>query len=89
MPCVPPAKELVLMLTGVTDTVMFRAFVAVSAVGVVESETCAVKLNVPVEVGVPEMAPVEAVKLSPGGNEPAEMLQEYGVFPPRAARIAL
>ena len=56
-------------------TVMLRAFVAVCAVGVVESVTCTVKLNVPDVVGVPEMAPVEDVKLRPAGRDPELMLQ--------------
>ena len=56
-------------------TVMLRAFVAVCAVGVVESVTCTVKLNVPDVVGVPEMAPVEDVKLKPAGRDPELMLQ--------------
>ena len=35
-----------------------------------ESTTLAVKLYVPVVVGVPVMAPVEALRLKPGGSEP-------------------
>ena len=88
-PCVPLDKELVLMLTGTTETVMLRAFVAVCAVGVVESVTCTVKLNVPEEVGVPEIVPVEAARFKPAGKDPEPMLQEYGVNPPLAARVAL
>ena len=72
-----------------TETAILRAFVAVCAVGVVESVTFTVKLKVPDVVGVPEMAPLEAVKLSPAGNAPALMLQLYGVVPPLAARVAL
>jgi hypothetical protein len=49
--------------------------------------TFTVKLNVPEEVGVPEIAPVEAVKVNPAGNAPALMLQLYGVVPPLAAKV--
>ena len=75
VPCVAFANELVLMPTGVTDTVMLKDLVAVCAVGVLESVTCTVKLNVPDVVGVPEMAPVEDVKLKPAGRDPELMLQ--------------
>jgi hypothetical protein len=77
VPCVPFANELVVKLTGVapTPTVMLRAFVAVCAVGVVESVIFTVKLNVPDAVGVPEIAPLEAVKLKPEGSDPELMLQ--------------
>jgi hypothetical protein len=36
----------------------------------VPSVTCAVKLNVPAEVGVPPIAPVETFNVSPGGRLP-------------------
>ena len=87
----PFESELVATLTGVTleATAMLNGLVAIFAVGVVESVTCTVKLNVPEVVGVPVMAPVEAAKLNPGGNEPALMLQAYGVSPTLAARVAL
>ncbi len=35
-----------------------------------ESAACTVKLAVPVAVGVPVIAPVEELKLSPAGSEP-------------------
>jgi hypothetical protein len=35
-----------------------------------ESTTCAVKLYVPAVVGVPVIAPVEALSVKPGGSEP-------------------
>lgn len=40
-----------------------------------ESWTCAEKVKVPDWVGMPEIAPVEVVKWSPGGSEPAETFQ--------------
>ena len=40
-----------------------------------------VKSEVPAEVGVPEMAPVEGSSVSPSGREPLETDQEYGPLP--------
>lgn len=49
-----------------------------------ESESCTVKLSVPACVGVPEMTPVPALRVSPGGR-PLGILQVYGGTPPVAA----
>ena len=38
--------------------------------GLDESATAAVKLKVPLAVGVPEMRPVDAARLRPAGSEP-------------------
>ena len=38
-------------------------------------------------VGVPVIAPVEPLSVSPDGNEPEAMLQVYGVVPLCPARI--
>jgi hypothetical protein len=57
-------------------------------VGVVESATFTVKLNVPADVGIPEITPLDAVKLRPGGRRPELMLQVYGVTPPVAVKVA-
>jgi hypothetical protein len=69
VPITPAAREFV-----VTDnagfTTMLKLAVAVLAVGVSESVTVTVKFDVPDEVGVPEMAPVEALRLSPAGKLP-------------------
>ena len=59
----------------VAATVRLSVLVAFCAVDVVESETFTVKLKLPDVVGVPEIAPVDAVRLSPAGNEPELMLQ--------------
>jgi len=55
--------------------VRVKAFVAVCAVGEVESVTLAVKLNDPDAVGVPETLPVPAVSVKPAGKAPELMLQ--------------
>ena len=67
-------------------TVRVNDFVAVCAVGVVESVTLAVKLKEPEAVGVPEIVPAED-SVRPPGNAPALMLQPYGVVPPLAASV--
>jgi hypothetical protein len=41
----------------------------------------------PLKVGVPEMMPVLAARLSPVGSCPAAMLQMYGDVPPIAVRV--
>jgi hypothetical protein len=40
-------------------------------------------------VGVPEIMPLEAFKLRPGGEEEEVIDHVYGVVPPVAARLAL
>ena len=79
------------MLTGVgaAATAILNVCVAVCAVGVVESVTCTAKSKVPEVVGVPEIMPVEAFKLRPGGKEEEVIDHVYGVVPPVAARLAL
>ena len=51
--------------------------------------TLAVKLNVPVAVGVPEMTPVPLVSDRPVGSAPLAIDQVYGVIPPLAASVAV
>jgi hypothetical protein len=52
--------------------VILKGAVAVAAA---KSVTFTVKLEVPVVVGLPVMAPVEEFRCSPGGKAPAMMLQ--------------
>ncbi len=49
-----------------------------------ESVTRMVKLAMVVEVGVPEIAPVEVLRVSPAGSVPAETAQVYPGVPPTA-----
>ena len=60
--------------TGVTPaaTAMLNAFVAVLFAA---SVTFTVNDTVPAVVGVPEITPVDATRLSPAGNAPALTLQ--------------
>ena len=53
---------------------MLRLAVAISG-AVSESLTPTVKLELPAEVGVPEMTPVLALSVSPAGKLPLLMLQ--------------
>jgi hypothetical protein len=58
----------------VPPTAILKLFVAVDA-GLAESVTGAVKLKVPLAVGVPLMAPVVVFRVRPGGNPPLAMDQ--------------
>ena len=79
---------LVLMANGAgAATVMLRLAVVVAGVDC-ESVTCTVKLEVPDVVGVPVIAPVLALRLSPAGRLPVVRLQVYGAMPPFAASVA-
>ena len=53
------------------------------------SVTRIVKVDVPVEVGVPEITPVDEFKASPAGKLPDVLDQEYGVLPPLADTVWL
>jgi hypothetical protein len=54
--------------------------------GLPASVTVAVKLVVPLPLGVPEIRPVLAARVSPAGRLPAVMDQLYGELPPLACR---
>ena len=64
-----------------------NAFVALCA-GLAESVTRAVKLKLPVAVGVPEIAPLVGLSVKPGGRVPLTIDQVYDGVPPLAASIA-
>jgi hypothetical protein len=57
--------------------------------GLDESVTEKVKLLVPIAVGVPEITPVDAAKLSPAGRVPEASVQVYGLMPPVAFSVVL
>jgi hypothetical protein len=81
--------EVVVICTGVAAAaiVMLNDFVAVCGVEE-ESLTWTVKEVVPDCVGVPLIWPVEAVTLSPVGNDPKLIDHEYGAVPPVAVSVA-
>jgi hypothetical protein len=68
--------------------VRVNCFVAVAGV-VAESRTCTVKVAAPLAVGVPEITPVEAFRVSPVGSVPTVIDHEYGVTPPVACKVVL
>ena len=75
VPTVALGSEVVLMVKGLVDaaeTTRLIVVVAVFAVGVVESFTVIATDDVPLEVGVPEMAPVELLIERPPGRPDAE-----------------
>lgn len=59
------------------------------AVAATESVTCAVYEDVPTVVGVPDITPVLALRVRPGGNEPEIIAKVYGGVPPLAIRDEL
>ncbi len=73
VPTLPFGIDAVVMVST-AFTVMLR-FAVTDCVGVLESVTLAVKLNVPMDVGAPVIAPVLGVSVSPGGRLPALILQ--------------
>src|SRR4051812_8914775 len=85
VPVIAGDNELVVIVSGAT-TAMVSVFVAVRRVGLVESVTVIVTVLVPSVVGVPVIAPVEALSARPAGRPIAD--QVYGAFPPVAASVA-
>jgi hypothetical protein len=59
----------------------------IDAVAVAASVTRAVKLEVPVDVGVPVIAPVVVLSVRPDGKEPAVIDHVRGSVPPVAFRV--
>jgi hypothetical protein len=80
---VPFASTLV-VIDGAAPIVMVRALVAVAPT---LSVTFSVILEVPATVGVPVIAPVFALRLSPAGSGPGDNDQVYGSVPPVAAAV--
>src|SRR5215208_188058 len=86
-------RLVVVIVSGAGRTVIDRLREATKGPGgVVEvgvaSVTVTAKLVVPATVGVPEITPVEELRLRPAGRLPAVIDQEYGVVPPMPARVA-
>jgi hypothetical protein len=69
-PAVPVGRLEVARDSGAAFSVMPKASVAISAVGVSASVTLMIAASQDVFVGVPEMTPVVALRDSPAGNEP-------------------
>ena len=65
------------MITGISETTIFRFTVVFPAVFV----ALTVKFDVPIAVGVPVIAPLVAFKLKPAGSVPLLIAQVIGVVP--------
>ena len=65
----PDGREVVVIEKPGGETVIDRLAVAVLG-GLLESVAVTVKLEVPEALGVPVIAPLEALRLSPAGSEP-------------------
>ena len=61
---------------------------ALFAVAWLLSVTCAVKLDVPAELGVPDIDPLDEFSEIPAGRLPLAIDQVYGAAPPVAARVS-
>jgi hypothetical protein len=87
---IPTGSEVVVMFKVGALMVMLRAAVAVLAEDS-ESVTLTVKLMTPTSgpVGVPVIAPVAALSVSPAGKLPTVTAHEYGEVPPAAAKVWL
>jgi hypothetical protein len=82
---VPEGRDVVVMSSAGGAMTSETEVDAVCA-GLEESVMVAVKLKVPFAVGVPEITPVLAARLSPAGRLPEVIDQVYGVVPPVATR---
>lgn len=73
-----------LVSTGPETTAMLQTAVVVSgpSAALDESTTFAVKVLVPAAVGLPEVAPLELLSVSPGGRAPLAIEYAYGGTPP-------
>jgi hypothetical protein len=79
------ADQMSVLVADDTDTVIVTVPWAMAPCA---SVTVTPKLVLPAVVGVPEITPVEASRLSPAGREPEVIAQEYGVMPPVAWSVA-
>ncbi len=85
VPTMPVGSDVVVMVIWAAMVSVYGCW----AVCPVASFTCTVMEKLPLAVGVPEMVPVPEPSVKPPGNEPAVMLQVYGVLPPEAFNVAL
>jgi hypothetical protein len=70
------------------DAMLIETEAAVTVTGVVaESETETLKANAPVAVGVPEIAPVVLLNVSPVGSAPIVIAKVFVPEPPLAEML--
>ena len=75
-----PGRDGVVII-GISETIMLRLTVAFPT----EFVALTVKLNVPVAVGMPVIAPLVAFRFRPVGNVPLLIAQVIGVVPVAAS----
>jgi hypothetical protein len=85
---VPLASVVEVMVRGAGLIARLSCLLTFWAVGVPESVAATVKVVVPGDEGVPEMAP-EVANDSPLGKLPVDTVQVTGVVPPEDCRVAL
>ena len=76
----PPGRDTV-VTAGIAETTILRFNVAFPA----EFVALTVKLNVPVAVGVPVIAPFAALRINPAGSAPLPISHVIGVVPVAAS----
>jgi hypothetical protein len=81
--------ELIRMVEGFAAATVNTSGMVADCCGEPPSRTVTVKGKEPLAVGVPEMVPVEAERVSPDGKLPAVMLQVRADVPPVATTLWL
>jgi hypothetical protein len=74
------------VIVRAVDATTIESVADLVCAGLPASVTVAVKLNVPLAVGVPEIRPVDEASERPAGRLPDVIDHEYGVVPPLADR---
>jgi hypothetical protein len=73
VPTVPPGNEVVVITGAGGFATVIDNVGGVVSVRESESVTCGVKVNVPIAVGVPDITPVDGVKVKLGGSVPVTL----------------
>ena len=85
---VPSSSELVVITSGPgAPMARLKVWLWVCGVGL-ESRTATVKVEFPINVGLPEITPELVCNVRPGGSEPTVRLHAYGGTPPLASICA-
>jgi len=85
---VPSSRELVVITSGPgVPMARLKVWLWVCGVGL-ESVTATVKVELPIDVGLPKITPEFVCSARPGGSEPTVRLEEYGGTPPLASICA-
>lgn len=76
-------------LEGAEDLAATTSDNPVEAVVPPESRTMVANVKDPACAGVPEIVPLDELRLKPVGNCPPDVTQEYGGTPPVTAKVAV